>query len=223
MAGTLGAKGSSKPFARLVSAILTDMAVLKDPVVLECGGQFIFKTFPNALHVRSIASRELRADNARQEQSMPHQEALTQVDAQDRAQERLLRSRFKHSSNTPEHYDLTINMGTIDANAAVEIIVEDIVDTGLTLRYLLNVLRERQPKTIGVCTFLDKRTRRLVDIPVNTVALKFPTDLLLGSGWIMTSATGLFPVLGYSKEKSTARKINTKYTKIRERVVLSYI
>jgi cytidylate kinase len=126
MAGMPHPKGSIKLFARLISAILADMAVLKDLVVLECGGQFIFKSFPNALHVRIIASRELRAENARREKSISHQETLTQVDAHDRAQERLLRARFKHSSNTPEHYDLTINTGTIDVNDAVEIILSTV-------------------------------------------------------------------------------------------------
>jgi cytidylate kinase len=122
-AGTPHAKGSSKLFASLLSAILTDMAVLRDLVVFECGGQFIFRSFPNALHIRIIASRELRAHNAIQDKSMSHEEALAQIDAQDRAQERLLRARFRHSSNTPEHYDLSINTGTIDENAALEIIL----------------------------------------------------------------------------------------------------
>jgi len=50
----------SKVFANLISAILTDMAVLHDILVLECGGQFIFRAYPNALHVRVIAPRDIR-------------------------------------------------------------------------------------------------------------------------------------------------------------------
>jgi hypothetical protein len=54
---TLREKESRKPFASLISVVLTDMAVLGHLVVLECGGPFIFRSFSNALHVRILAPR----------------------------------------------------------------------------------------------------------------------------------------------------------------------
>ena len=54
------------------------------------------------------------------------------------------------------------------------LIVEDIVDTGLTLRSLLNVLQERKPGSLAVCTFVDKANRRLVDIPVKYRCFEIP-------------------------------------------------
>jgi hypoxanthine phosphoribosyltransferase len=61
-------------------------------------------------------------------------------------------------------------------------VVEDIVDTGLTLRYLLNVLSGRHPRSLVVCTFLDKATRRLVDIPVKYRCFEIPDRFVVGFG-----------------------------------------
>src|SRR6185295_19643567 len=47
------------------------------------------------------------------------------------------------------------------------LLVEDIIDTGLTLNYLLRYLRGKSPRTLRICTLLDKPARRLVDIPVD--------------------------------------------------------
>ena len=52
------------------------------------------------------------------------------------------------------------------------LVVEDIVDTGLTLNYLLNVLRARGPRSLKVAALLSKPSRRLVEIPVDYVGLR---------------------------------------------------
>jgi hypoxanthine phosphoribosyltransferase len=62
------------------------------------------------------------------------------------------------------------------------LIVEDIVDTGLTLRYLLGVLSGRQPNSLAVCTLLDKSTRRLVEIPVKYRCFEIPDRFVVGFG-----------------------------------------
>ena len=65
-----------------------------------------------------------------------------------------------------------------DLSASIEgeevLIVEDIIDTGLTLNYLLRYLRGKNPRSLRVCTLLDKPARRLVDIPVDYVGLHDP-------------------------------------------------
>jgi hypoxanthine phosphoribosyltransferase len=81
------------------------------------------------------------------------------------------------------------------------LIVEDIVDTGLTLRYLLNVLRERQPKSIAVCTFLDKRTRRLVDIPVRYRCFEIPDRFVVGFGMDYDQRYRTLPCVGILKRE----------------------
>jgi hypoxanthine phosphoribosyltransferase len=62
------------------------------------------------------------------------------------------------------------------------IIVEDIVDTGLTLAYLRRVLRERAPASIEVCTLLNKPARRLVDLGVRYVGFTIPDKFVVGFG-----------------------------------------
>ncbi|SHK33424.1 hypoxanthine phosphoribosyltransferase [Paramaledivibacter caminithermalis] len=62
------------------------------------------------------------------------------------------------------------------------IIVEDIIDTGLTLKYLLENLKSRKPKSIKICTFLDKPDRRKVDIKIDYLGFKIPDEFIVGYG-----------------------------------------
>lgn len=62
------------------------------------------------------------------------------------------------------------------------LIVEDIVDTGLTLNYLLRTLRVRGPKSLRVCTLLDKAARRIVDIPLAYRGFEIPDRFVIGYG-----------------------------------------
>jgi hypoxanthine phosphoribosyltransferase len=62
------------------------------------------------------------------------------------------------------------------------LIVEDIVDSGLTLDYLLNNLRSRQPASIEIMTLLTKPSRRRVDIPVRYVGFEVPDVFVVGYG-----------------------------------------
>ena len=62
------------------------------------------------------------------------------------------------------------------------LIVEDIIDTGLTLNYLIRYLRGKNPKTPRICTLLDKPARRLVEIPVDYIGFEIPDQLVIGYG-----------------------------------------
>ncbi len=62
------------------------------------------------------------------------------------------------------------------------LIVEDIVDTGLTLSYLKRVLLERQPRSLALCSLLDKKERRVVDIAVDYVGFDIPDLFVVGYG-----------------------------------------
>jgi len=61
-------------------------------------------------------------------------------------------------------------------------LVEDIVDTGLTLRYLLQTLAGRAPNSLAVCTFLDRTSRRIVDVPVDYRCFEIPDRFVVGFG-----------------------------------------
>lgn len=73
-----------------------------------------------------------------------------------------------------------------DLDSAIQgrdvLIVEDIVDTGLTLRYLLRSLRGRNPRTLEVCALLVKPDARVVDVPVKYVGFEIPNEFVVGYG-----------------------------------------
>ena len=62
------------------------------------------------------------------------------------------------------------------------VIVEDIVDTGLTLNYLMNVLRARGPRTLKVAALLSKPSRRLVETPVDYTGFSIEDHFVVGYG-----------------------------------------
>ncbi len=62
------------------------------------------------------------------------------------------------------------------------ILVEDIVDTGLTVKFLLEHLQLHQPKILKVCALIDKRERRKVDVPIDYVGFVIEKGFLVGYG-----------------------------------------
>jgi hypoxanthine phosphoribosyltransferase len=62
------------------------------------------------------------------------------------------------------------------------LLVEDIVDTGFTLRYLLQALSSRGPNSLAVCTFLDRKSRRIVQVPVEYRCFEIPDHFVIGFG-----------------------------------------
>jgi hypoxanthine phosphoribosyltransferase len=84
----------------------------------------------------------------------------------------------------------TVSSGRIELTKDMEIeirgrnvlIVEDIVDTGLTLSHLVKVLRDREPASLAVCTFLDKRLRRQVPFEADFVGFTMEDGFVIGYG-----------------------------------------
>jgi len=72
----------------------------------------------------------------------------------------------------------------VDLNVAGRhvIMVEDIVDTGMTLNYILQHLKAKGPATLAVCTLLDKRVRRIVDVPLDYIVFDVPDEFVVGYG-----------------------------------------
>ena len=62
------------------------------------------------------------------------------------------------------------------------LVVEDIVDSGRTLSYLLDMLRDRGPKDVRLCTLLDKPERRVVDVKVDYTGFEIPDKFVVGYG-----------------------------------------
>ena len=62
------------------------------------------------------------------------------------------------------------------------IAVEDIVDSGRTLSYLMEMLRKREPASLSLCTLLDKPDRRVVDVKVDYTGFQIPDEFVVGYG-----------------------------------------
>ena len=62
------------------------------------------------------------------------------------------------------------------------LIVEDIVDSGQTMEYLLRTLGARNPASLRICTLLSKPSRREVDIPLDYIGFEIPNEFVLGYG-----------------------------------------
>jgi hypoxanthine phosphoribosyltransferase len=62
------------------------------------------------------------------------------------------------------------------------ILVEDIVDTGITLNYMLKHLRDKSPSGLAVCALLDRRARRLAEVNLDYVGFEVPDEFVVGYG-----------------------------------------
>ncbi len=62
------------------------------------------------------------------------------------------------------------------------LIVEDIIDSGRTLSYLIEILKKRGPSSLKVCTLLDKPERRVVDVDVDYTCFNIPDEFVIGYG-----------------------------------------
>jgi hypoxanthine phosphoribosyltransferase len=73
-----------------------------------------------------------------------------------------------------------------DLTEAVEnrhvLLVEDIVDSGLTLKYLFDFLEEKGPASLAICALLDKKDARRVEVPLKYVGFGVPNEFLVGYG-----------------------------------------
>lgn len=90
------------------------------------------------------------------------------------------------SSYTTEARDRGVVKVTKDLDLPIVgrhvIFVEDVVDTGLTLNYLVNSLRARQPASLEVCVLFNKVTRRLIDLPIKYKGFDLPDYFVVGYG-----------------------------------------
>src|ERR1044071_6305343 len=62
------------------------------------------------------------------------------------------------------------------------LLIEDIVDSGLTVQYLIKTLSKQKPKSIKVCTLLSKPERRTIEVPLDYVGFKIPNKYVVGYG-----------------------------------------
>lgn len=80
------------------------------------------------------------------------------------------------------------------------IVIEDIIDTGRTLSYLLEYLRDRNPKSLRLCALLDKPERRKYDVTVDYVGFEIPDKFVVGYGLDCDEHYRNLPYIAYIEE-----------------------
>jgi hypoxanthine phosphoribosyltransferase len=80
------------------------------------------------------------------------------------------------------------------------LIVEDIVDTGLTMRYLLDNLKTRHPKSIRICALLHKPARTIIPIPIDYLGFTISDVFVVGYGLDYEGRFRNYPCIGILKE-----------------------
>ena len=104
--------------------------------------------------------------------------------------------------------DATVSSGVVEISSDLGtsitdrnvLLVEDIVDTGLTLKYLLDVLGARGPAGLYTCALLSKPTRRLIDVKVDFVGFEVPDKFVVGYGLDAGQLYRNLPYIGVSPE-----------------------
>jgi hypoxanthine phosphoribosyltransferase len=82
------------------------------------------------------------------------------------------------------------------------LVVEDILDTGLTLKYIVDNLRTRKPRSLKIATLMDKPDRRRADIKADWVGFKVPDKFVVGYGADYAERFRNLPYIGYIEEKA---------------------
>lgn len=103
----------------------------------------------------------------------------------------------------------TISTGEVriikDLDFSVEekdiLIVEDIIDTGLTLNYLTEILKKRGASSVKICTLLDKPERRSVEVKVDYLGFEIPDEFVVGYGLDYAEQYRNLPYVGALKEE----------------------
>lgn len=80
------------------------------------------------------------------------------------------------------------------------IIVEDIIDSGRTLSYLVEILKKRNPNSLKICTLLDKPERRVSDVKVDYVGFNIPDEFVVGYGLDYMQKYRNLPFIGVVEE-----------------------
>lgn len=93
----------------------------------------------------------------------------------------------------------------LDITGEHVLLVEDIVDSGLTLEFLLETLSRRNPASLRVCTLLSKPSRRERDVRVDYVGFEVPNEFVVGYGLDFDHRFRNLPYIGILKESVVAR------------------
>lgn len=87
------------------------------------------------------------------------------------------------------------------------LLIEDIVDTGITLSRIRQLILDRNPSSLKICAFLDKKERRLTDVPVDYVGYDIPNVYVVGYGLDYENHYRNLPYIAVFKQDEKARNV----------------
>ncbi len=89
----------------------------------------------------------------------------------------------------------------VDISGRNVLLVEDIIDSGLTLSYVRDMLLDRNPKDLKICTILDKPSRRKTEVPIDYVGFEIPDEFVIGYGLDYAQKFRNLPYIGVLKRE----------------------
>ena len=110
-------------------------------------------------------------------------------------------SRYSGNGRTRRGVRITKDLD-MDISGRDVIMVEDVVDTGMTLNYLLRYLSAKSPASIRVCTLLDKKVRRIADVDLAYVGFETPDEFVVGYGLDYMEKYRNLPFIGILKPEA---------------------
>ena len=119
-----------------------------------------------------------------------------------------MKTKIKFEFLTISSYEGTESTGQIrliqDLRESIEgkdvLILEDIVDTGRSMKYLLEYLNTKKPKTLKICVLANKTARREVEVPIDYIGFEVPNKFIVGYGFDIDNLYRNLPYIGYVEE-----------------------
>ena len=101
---------------------------------------------------------------------------------------------------------------TQDLSSAIEgkhvLLVEDIIDTGLTMKYLMDNLQTRRPASLSVCTLLHKPSNQSIEVPLHYVGFTIPNQFVIGYGLDYAEFYRNLPYIGVVRAEGDTSKMS---------------
>ena len=119
-----------------------------------------------------------------------------------------MKTKMKYEFLTIASYEGTESTGEIrliqDLRESIKgkdvLILEDIVDTGRSMSYLLEYLRSKEPNSLKLCVLANKAERREVQVPIDYIGFEVPNKFLVGYGFDIDNVYRNIPYIGYVEE-----------------------
>lgn len=119
-----------------------------------------------------------------------------------------MKTKMKYEFMTISSYEGTESTGQIrlvqDLRESIEgkdvLILEDIVDTGRSMSYLLEYLKSKKPNSLKLCVLANKAERREVEVPIDYIGFEVPNKYIVGYGFDIDNAYRNIPYIGYVEE-----------------------